>query len=54
MVMVTGEDSLQYEIAIRVKQLEQGSVIIYLGYMLNEKETDNAEDSREVGRWLAY
>src|SRR5678815_1004425 len=54
-VMVVSEDSPQCEVMLDSEQLEQVSEFKYLGYMLDEKGTDDAECSRKVvnGRKVA-
>src|SRR5678816_3730592 len=44
-VMVVSEDSPQCEVTLDGEQLEQVSEFKYLGYMLDEKGTDDAECS---------
>src|SRR5678816_226342 len=54
-VMVVSEDNPQCEVMLDDEQLEQVSDFKYLGYMLDEKGTDDAECSRKVvnGRKVA-
>src|SRR5678815_3688058 len=54
-VMVVSEDSPQCEAMLDGEQLEQVSEFKYLGYVLDEKGTDDAECSRKVvnGRKVA-
>jgi len=54
-VMVVSEDSPQCEVMLDDEQLEQVSEFKYLGYVLDEKGTDDAECSRKVvnGRKVA-
>src|SRR5678815_352953 len=54
-VMVVSEDSPQSEVMLDGEQLEQVSEFKYLGYVLDEKGTDDAECSRKVvnGRKVA-
>src|SRR5678815_4489350 len=54
-VMVVSEDSPRCEVMLDGEQLEQVSEFKYLGYMLDEKGTDDAECSRKVvnGREVA-
>src|SRR5678816_3523316 len=47
-VMVVSEDSPQYEVMLDGEQLKQVSEFKYLGYMLDEKGTDDAGCSRKV------
>src|SRR5678815_1052757 len=47
-VMVVSEDSPQCEVMLDGEQLEQVSEFKYLGYVLDEKGTDDAECSRKV------
>src|SRR5678816_3292259 len=47
-VMVVSEDSPQCEVTLDGEQLEQVSEFKYLGYVLDEKGTDDAECSRKV------
>src|SRR5678815_731101 len=47
-VMVVSGDSPQCEVMLDGEQLEQVSEFDYLGYMLDEKGTDDAECSRKV------
>src|SRR5678815_3865859 len=53
--MVVNEDSLQCEVMLDGEQLEQVSEFKYLGYMLDEKGTDDAECSKKIvnGRKVA-
>src|SRR5678816_433561 len=54
-VMVVSEDSSQCEVMLDGEQLEQVSEFKYLGYVLDEKGTDDVECSRKVvnGRKVA-
>src|SRR5678815_5767524 len=54
-VMVVSEDSPRCEVTLEGEQLEQVSDFKYLGYMLDDKGTDDAKCSRKVvnGRKLA-
>src|SRR5678816_4114816 len=54
-VMVVSEDRPRCEVMLDGEQLEQVSEFKYLGYMLDEKGTDDAECSRKVvnGRKVA-
>src|SRR5678815_5124408 len=47
-VMVVSEDSPQCEVMLDGEQLKQVSEFKYLGYVLDEKGTDDAECSRKV------
>src|SRR5678815_232284 len=46
--MVVSEDSPRCEVMLDSEQLEQVSEFKYLGYMLDEKGTDDEEGSRKV------